>query len=98
MPHGMDVQRAAGFFREANAIVADPQAQFAFLIPELSDIALAGFSETMKSGEDSHGCVAVKPANVEPRMFRPAYWSHVQAFEATSFGSIPRSAISCSLV
>ena len=76
MTHRMDVQSPVRFFGKADAIIADAQPELVFLIFEFSDVAFAGCNESMKSGEDSHGSIAIKPADVEPRVLRPEDGSH----------------------
>jgi hypothetical protein len=67
MPYGVDLERILGFVSEADTIVADPKAQLTGVSPQLLDIPFTGRREPVESGEDTHGCSAVDPAEVSAR-------------------------------
>lgn len=64
MTDGVDKKDIAGFLGKADAVVADPKAQFAGLSPELLNVTLAGLSEAMECGEEAHSGVAVETADI----------------------------------
>ncbi len=76
MADGMDAQGAAGSFCEADAVVADAEAQLAGLSLELLDVALVGFGKAMECFEDAHGGVAVETADVGAGAFGPGDFLH----------------------
>jgi hypothetical protein len=52
MADGMDAQGVVRFSGEADAVVADAEAQLAGLSLELLDVALASLGEVKERGED----------------------------------------------
>jgi hypothetical protein len=76
MTDGMNAQGVAGFFGEADAIVANAEAQFAGLSLELSHITLAGLRKPVERGKDTHGGVSIQAANVSARVLGPSDLSH----------------------
>lgn len=61
---GVDAEDVGMFFGEADAVVADTQAQFAGLSLKLLHVTFAGLRKAVKRGEDVHGSLAVDAANV----------------------------------
>jgi hypothetical protein len=57
MADGMDAEGIVGFFREADAVVTDAEAQFVGLSLKLFDVAVASLGEAKERGEDAHGGV-----------------------------------------
>lgn len=68
MAYGMNMQDLARFFGESNAIISDPQAQFAGFSLELFDIALAGFRKALERHKNTHGSISIQAANVGARL------------------------------
>jgi len=64
MADGMDAEGVVRFFREADAVVTDAEAQFARVSLELLDVALIGLSEAKESLEDAHSSKAVEAADI----------------------------------
>jgi hypothetical protein len=64
---GVNVEGAGRVLDEADAIVADAQAQIVGVALELLDVALAGAGEVVERGEDAHGGVAVDAAHIGAR-------------------------------
>jgi len=56
-------QHIVGFFREADAVVTDAEAQFVGLSLKLFDVAVASLGEA-KECEDAHGGVAVETEDI----------------------------------
>ena len=76
MTNGMDAERVRGVFGEAQAAVADTQAQFAGFSLKLLDIAFARLGETVERIEDTHGHLAVQTADVRASALRPDDFFH----------------------
>ena len=72
----MDAQGVFRFFGEANAVVANAEAQLARLSLELFDVAFASLSETMERREDAHGSVAVETADIGSGALGPDDFLH----------------------
>lgn len=64
MKDSVNAESVRILFGEADAVVADAQAQFAGLSLELLHIAFAGLSKAVQRGEDAHGSLAVDAAHV----------------------------------
>jgi hypothetical protein len=72
----MDAEGVVGFFSEAEAVIADAEAQLSGLSLKLLDVALAGLGEAMERGEDAHGGVAVETADVGAGTLGPGDFLH----------------------
>jgi hypothetical protein len=64
MEDGVDVESAGRFFCEANAVIANAEAQLDGVAFELLDVALAGLGEVMEGSEDAHSGLAVDAADI----------------------------------
>jgi len=64
MADGMDAQGVVRFCGEADAVVADAEAQLAGLSLEFFEVALARFGEAKERAEDAHGSIAIETADV----------------------------------
>ncbi len=67
MQDGVNVECAGRVLDEADAVIADAQAQIVGVAFELLDVALAGTGEAVQRGEDAHGGLAVDAAHVGAR-------------------------------
>ncbi len=76
MEDGMNVQGAAGFLRETDAVIADAEAQLTGFSLELFYISFAGLRKPAERGKDTHGSVSIQAANVSARVLGPGDLSH----------------------
>jgi hypothetical protein len=65
MSYRVDVQSAVQFFGEADTVISDAQAKLTFCASQLFDLALTGFGEAMKAGEDSHRSITIEATNIQ---------------------------------
>jgi hypothetical protein len=63
----MDEQGVRRFFGKTNAVVADAEPQFAGIALQFLDVALASLGETVESGKDAHGRIAINLADIGAR-------------------------------
>ena len=64
MQDGVNEDGSRRLFVEADAVVADAEAEFAGVALQLLDVAFAGAGEAIESGENAHGGLAVDAAHV----------------------------------
>jgi hypothetical protein len=76
MTDGMNAEGVIRFFGEADAVVADTEAQLAGLSLELLDVALASLGEAKKCGKDAHGGVAIETTDVGAGALGPGDFLH----------------------
>ena len=89
MADGVDDEGVLRLFGEADAVVADAEAEFFGVALQLLDVALAGLGEAVEGGENPHGVGAVDAADIGAGGGRPvdqlhAFGSALKVFRGES--------------
>ena len=74
--HRVDVQDVSRFLCKADAVIADPEAEFTRCSLESLDVAFPAFRKASERTENSHGGFTIQRTNLCPSTFRPGNFLH----------------------